>query len=291
MRKFSFISDAGDSFPLNGERGVYLSDPAGLGYSLSPSYADLSSGFFLLVGDTTEPQSILTCKLTFTGRAPYDLYRAFVNWLSAAGRLTIAYNPDSAQTYYRKVNINFIQKTELTRTRWLEVSVSLYALTPWYLPTPTVLQLETSDDTAEKRYDYTYDDSLQYGADSTAAFSGLIVNSGHVPAAILLEYHGAITNPTIRLTGLNSGITHGVCSVAATLIDTDTLVISTQATDSYVRRRSAQGEETDLLDVLDLSLNPFFRIPVDEPCILTVEADTQIFGTANLEIFYYFRSV
>ena len=291
MRKFSILSESGDSYPLNGERGVYLSEPSGLGYSLSPSYADLSNGFFLLVGDVAEPQSILSYKLTFTGKNPYELYRSFIGWLSAAGRLTLAYRPDSAQTYYRDVNINYIQKAELTLTRWLEVPVSMYGLTPWYTPTPIILQLEASDEGADKRYDYEYGDDLRYGADSTAAFSALVVNGGHVPAAMHLEYRGAITNPTVRLIGMVSGKTHGVCSIRATLVESDTLLISTKSTDSYAIRRSAHGVKTDLLDVLDLSLNPFFKIPVDEPCILTVEADSAIVGTADLEIYYYYRSV
>ena len=71
----------------------------------------------------------------------------------------------------------------------------------------------------------------------------------------------------------------------------DTLVLSTRYNNSYVKRISASGEETDLLDALDLSTDPFFRVPITEPCTISVEAGAVITGRADLLIYYYYRSV
>ena len=79
--------------------------------------------------------------------------------------------------------------------------------------------------------------------------------------------------------------------MTAVLSVSDTLLFSTRYEDSYVKKRSAAGVETDLLDVLDLSSTPFFHIPVDEPCTISVESDAAINGKADLEIYYYYRSV
>ena len=88
-----------------------------------------------------------------------------------------------------------------------------------------------------------------------------------------------------------SGKTYGICSVSVVLNPSDQLILSTRYEDSFVKRVFAGGAETDLIDVLDLSTEPFFHIPVDEPCTLSVEADAAFAGVADLVLYYYYRSV
>lgn len=290
IRKLYLQNAAGKRCGLNGENGVYASSLAGFGFTLSPTYADLNRGFFVPVSDESEPQGTIPFTLTFTLN-PYDSYKAFVDWISSAGTITILYNPTGKQEYCRDVTVNFLQKGELNEVGWLEIPCSFACNTPWYLPIPTSLTLELGGKDESKRYPYTYTEELRYGADSSAALSGTIAGAGHTPGSLQLTYHGAITNPTIRLTGDISGRTYGVCSVSVVLAPSDTLVFSTRYADSYVKRISAAGVETDLLDALDLSSTPFFHIPVDEPCTISVEADAAFSGSADLLIFYYYRSV
>jgi hypothetical protein len=290
IRKISLQNAAGERYGLNGDRGAYATGLAGFGFTLTPTYADLKRGFFVPVSDEAEPQSALAFTAVFTTNA-YAAYEAFVSWISAAGTVTVVYNPTGAQEYYRDVTVNFVQKGERNAVGWLEVPLSFFCNTPWYRPSPTSLSLEAAGVDESKRYDYEYTDSLIYGADSSAGLYGDIVGAGHVPGALELTYRGAITNPKIRLTGEVSGKTYGICSVAAVLSDTDSLKLSTRYEDSYIVKISAGGIETDLLDVLDLSTTPFFHIPVDEPCTLSIEADAPFTGVADLLIFYYYRSV
>ncbi len=290
IRKIGFRNAAGERYGLNGEKGVYATGLSGLGFSLAPSFGDLGRGFFIPVSDESEPQSSVPFTMVFT-QSPYHAYKRFADWLAAAGTLTIVYNPTGTQEYYRDVSVNFLQKGELTEVGWLEIPCSLFCNTPWYLPTPTGMTLEASGADESKRYDYEYTDDFRYGSDSSAALSGTIVGAGHIPGALELSYHGAVTNPKIRLVGEVTGKTYGICSIAAVLESTDTLTVSTRYENSYVRKISATGEVTDLLDALDLTLTPFFHIPVDEPCTVSVESDATLAGYANLMIFYYYRSV
>lgn len=290
IRKLHFQNAAGDRYGLNGEKGAYASALSGFGLMLTPNFADLSRGFFIPVSDESEPQNTMAFTLTFT-RTPYDSFQSFVDWLTAAGTITIVYNPTGKQEYCRDVTINFLQKGELDAVGWLAIPCSLFCNTPWYMPAPTTLALGTGGADESKRYEYEYSDHLKYGADSSAALSGTIVGSGHIPGSLELTYHGAITNPKIRLTGDISGKTYGVCSISAVLAPTDILKFSSRYENSFVKRISAAGIETDLLDVLDLSSTPFFHIPVDEPCTISVEADAAFTGFADLLIYYYYRSV
>ena len=112
-----------------------------------------------------------------------------------------------------------------------------------------------------------------------------------MPGALALSFYGAIVNPRIRLTGNISGKTFGVCSVSAVLADTDLLKYSSRRNNSFIKKVTAAGIETDLLDALDLSTNPFFHFPVDEPCTISLEADDSFTGFVDLTIYYYYRSV
>lgn len=64
IRKVYLQNAAGDRWGLNGENGVYVSSLAGFGYTLSPTYADLTRGFFLAVSGESEPQ----------GTVPFTVY-------------------------------------------------------------------------------------------------------------------------------------------------------------------------------------------------------------------------
>lgn len=290
IRKISLQNAAGERWGLNGDRGVYATGLSGLGFTLTPTFADLGRGFYTAVSDESEPQGAVAFTVVFTKKA-YETYAALVDWLAAAGTVTLVYDPTGKQEYYKDVSINFLQKNELNAVGWLEVPCSYLSLTPWYKPAPAVLDLGTAGKKKSKRYSYRYNKELRYGVDSSAALSGTIHGAGHVPGALELTYTGAITNPKIRLVGQASGKTYGVCSVSVMLEASDTLKYSSRYEQSTVKRISASGVETDLLDVLDLSSNPFFHVPVEEACTVSVEADAPFTGRADLLIYYYYRSV
>lgn len=290
IRKLWFQNAAGERWGLNGQQGIYASELAGLGLSLSPEFADLSRGFFLPVQEENEPQTAVSFTLTFA-REPYKTYKRLVDWLAAAGKVTLIYQPTGEKEYCREVIVTGMQKGELNAVGWLQVPCSILCLTPWYLPLPTSLQLETDADENVKRYTYTYTPQLRYGSDAHASLAAPVAGSGHIPGALELTYTGAVTNPRFRLVGNNSGKLCGTCSVQVTLGEADSLVFSTRYEESFVKKISASGAETDLLDVLDLSSDPFFHIPVTEACTLYMESDAEISGSAQLQVFYYFRSV
>ena len=258
--------------------------------ALDPGFADLGNGFFVASSDKSEPQGAIAYTVTFT-RNPYTEYERFLDWMSAAGELTLLYDPAGTQEYCRAVSVISIQKGELNRLGWLECPLSLRCKTPWYLPVPSAMALQVEDPATIRRYTYQYTPELKYGSDGLPALSGTIPKSGHIPAAVELSYFGEIINPAIRLTGKISGKTYGICALEAAFSASDTLKLSTRYENSYAKKIDANGVETDLLDVLDLSTTPFFRIPVDEPCTISIESESIISGRAELLIYYYFRSV
>lgn len=290
MRKFYIQNSAGERLPLNGENNIYLTDPTGLGLTLAPSFADLKRGFFRGVSDDAEPQNTFNATLTFAGADPYTDYQTFVNWLQQAGQLYLIYEPVSGSEFMRQIDVSYLSKSELNNLRWLVIPAAFFCVSPWYRPAATELELTNVDGNAIV-YPFRYRPTLIYGDDSASSLSAVIFPAGHTPGAIELSYYGAILNPRVRLVGNASGKTYGLCSVTAAMGASDRFELSTLYRDSYVRRVSAGGIETDLLDSVSLATEPFFHFPVDEPSTLTVEADEAFTGSAALTLYYYYRTV
>ena len=289
-RKFYLENAAGERMDLNGEARIYLVDPTGLGITVARSYADLGNGFFTPITSQSMPQQQPGGTLVFTGSQPYADYRRFINWTMSSQDLVLVYLSYGSVEYYRKIDVNYMSKGELTRVGWLEVPVSFATRTPWYRAKPTKLTI-TNTKNKEHRYPYRYTSDLIYGGSSGSTFSAAINSGGHVPAALELQYSGSILNPRITLRGEISGDIYGICQINASISTRETLEFSTLVQNSYVRKRSASGEITDLLHTVDLSYEPFFKIPITEPSVLEMEADTSLSGVATLQVYYYFGSV
>jgi len=290
IRKLYFQNVAGERRGLNGEDGIYATALSGFGFSFDPSFADIGRGFFPSVDDKKTAQNNLAFTLVLT-RTPYHTYQSLVDWLSASGGLTIVYNPTGQREFCLDVTISFMQKGELSRVGWLEIPCGFFCNTPWYLPSPTLLSISGSGLDESKRYPYTYDSDLRYGSDSVSSIRAVIAGAGHVPGALQITFRGSVANPKIRMTGNTTGKTYGICSIAEVFTASDVLEFSTLYENSYVRRIAADGTQTDLLDALDVTTTPFFHIPVDEPCTLSIEADSPVSGRVELLIYYYYRSV
>ena len=289
IRKLYFQNASGDRWGLNGEKNVYASSLSGFGVALEPSAANIGHGFFPLTDDVTEPQNSLAFTLTFT-QSPYETYHQLMNWLATAGTIMIVYTPYGNQEYFRDVAVNFIEKSELTQTAWLEAPCSFRCLAPWRQPSPASIEKFGSFRPRRKRYGYQYFD-LRYGSDRPGSLVATIAPSGQIPAALDVRYSGAAQQPRISLVGNNSGKTYGVCAVNTSLEAGDTLLYSSRYDGAYVRKVSAAGVESDLIDAVDLSGGPFFRIPVHEPCTLYIEASGAVTGAAKVTVHYYYRSV
>lgn len=290
MRKFYLEDAAGQRVALNAESGIFFSAPAGLGFTLTPSYADLKRGFFQAVANDAEPQNSFTGTLTFYKAEPYRQWQQFVDWCALAGQLVLVYKPYNGTEYYRQVDIAYLTKGELNAVGALEVPASFSCLSPWYERAPSTLDMQNSEGSAI-RYTYRYTDDLIYGADSSATLSGTIYPGGHIPGSVQLRYTGVILNPRVRLVGNVSGKTYGITSVAASFGASDVFELSTQYRDAHAYKIAADGSITDLLDSISLATDPFWHIPIDEPCTISVEADAAFTGSAELLVYYYYRSV
>lgn len=290
MRRFALVNEAGARRDISTAPGVWLDQPTGLGVSLAPVMADYYHGFFAAVSTDAEPQGSIYGDLVFSrrGRA-YEDYRELVDWIMAAGSLELIYIPYGSTEYHRAVTVTVAEKGELDQVGWLRVPVTLVCLTPWYRPIQQSVALVPVA-SAAMRYPYAYTPSLVYASSNVGNMAADVTASGHQAASVALTYTGALTNPTIRLEG-SGGALLGSCALTADLAEGDRLEYSSRPLASYVRKIAADGTETDLLPTVDLSSDPFLRIPTGQGCRLSLTSQAAIAGTAELRIYEYYRSV
>lgn len=290
MRRFYIENDIGSRFPLNGEQGIFLSNPAGLGMTKPSEFADIHYGFFREISRNNEPQSTITCDLVFIGENAYADYRSFVDWCNGSTSLHLIYMPYGTTEFRRDVYINYLTKTELTDTRWLTVPASMACLSPWYRAAPTSMSMSTESGYVLK-YPFSYTSDLIYSSSSAGSMAADIPAGGHIPAAFELTYKGSIINPKITLKGSTTNKVYGICSLNATLCSNQSFTVSTFYGKCRVEITNTDGTTIDALNSVDLSYEPFPRIPITEDCVLLMGADSDIEGTATVRVYYYYRSV
>ena len=282
MRKFFIRDGVGAEYPLNGEQFIWLLNPSGLGVSFANSYSDIKQGFFApLKNDQWQTQSIV-CDFGFV-KSAYSTYRTFINWLLMAKELIIVYQPFGSDRFYRKVKLDYVEKTELMNGVWLSTPASFTCLTPWYKPSTMSVTIQ-DEDSGAMVYPFTYDASLVYASSYNGAYGAKLTPSGHLPAAITLNYTGAVVNPILVLEGESSGTEYGRCQInvsASSSVDFSSLYA-----DSYVMVDGA-----DASDYVSPAYDPFFHLPLDEPCILKILSGSAMTGTAEASVYYYYRSV
>ena len=282
MRKFFIRDGVGNQYALNGEQFIWLLNPSGLGVNYANQYSDIKQGFFApLKTDTWNTQSIV-CDFGFV-KSAYATYRSFINWLITAENLVIVYQPFGSEQYYRNVKMDYVEKTELMNGEWLSTPASFTCLTPWYKPTTLSVAI-ADEDAGAMKYTFTYDASLVYASSYNGAYGAELSPSGHIPAAITLDYTGAIVNPSISLVGKVSGTEYGKCQINKTA--SSSVSFSSLYSDSY-----CLVDGTDASDYISPATDPFFHLPLGEPCVLKILSNSAFTGTATASIYYYYRSV
>lgn len=283
----------GNRIQLNDEDGIFLCGPSGLGIEFSHDYGESGGDGFYYRNKYKTTQLAPEFVLFFNPLKvePYKKYRALLDWLAEAKDLYLIYSP-YGEEYYRKVQIQRLEKTEINNLGALQIGASVMPVTPWFLPIPIYKNMNP-DTSNNKKYDYTYTADLKYGRGSSG-FEADIMADGHIPASIYFSFSGSVTNPTITLVGINTNKIYGDCSITATFSSTDKLVLSTIEQDSFVKKIAANGTETDLIDSIDITKEAFFRVPLDEPCTIRFIGPgmSQVTpGTTELKLYQYYRGV
>lgn len=255
MRKFYLENSIGSRFGLNGENGIWLDSPSGLGISYAPNFADFGNGFYVNAFNKTKQGSIV-CNLLFVPPGAYGRYQSFMRWIAEAGELKLVYDPDGSGVYIRAVEAEQISKSELTGAGELLCATTFVCLTPWY-------RLETISGSA--------------GASNVTSW---IHANGDLPSAFVISATISGTDPTIDLID-TANQTIGSASLTGSFSGSS-IVLSTLPNDSYI----TQGG-TDISEKLSVVTNPFFRLPSG----MTAKISISVSATISVRVYHYWGTV
>lgn len=271
MRGFWLKDESGTTKSLNGG-GVFLDAPSGLGFTSSTGTAHLGGGVFADVGEQDEQPDEIAGDLVFSAGGMFDdgytQYRAFIDWLLAAGQLTLLYHPGGVldAAYRRKAEIMSLSKGELSGGG-LRCAVVFRCMEPWQFATPTAQAMTKSG--ATLTYDATVD--------------------GHRPAPFRLEVTGGLEYPEITVT--NGGEELGRCKVHAIITSAQTLVLDTRPDCAGVWRVDSTGAETDMMQYVYLEYDPFPMLPLGDGTQIKVTTSAVEIGEGSLTIYHSYRSI
>lgn len=288
MRLFYLQNESGIRIPLNNETGIFLTEPEGLGLEFGDTFADIGEGFFRMVSKK-HTQKVISAKLNFT-KDCYLSYNNFTNWCVQAKQLYFIYKP-SLTEYYIHVEIESFEKTEINKFGYLSCALKLKYLSPWYIPFPTSFSTIGLGNRAFRWNVSRFGNGDMLSGMAGESYSVEIQPGGHLPGAIKLKYVGRASNPSFTLIGAESGIEYGKCLINKEFPDQSTIELSTMYEDSYVKSYDLIRNETNLLQYLDLTHEPFFKVPLNERCILKIEDDGSLNGQLSGFIYFYYRSV
>lgn len=283
FRQFRIINDVGQGYSLNGDSGIFFHEPTGLGLKNEILTADLGYGFFHDLQNKKIPTDPIAGDLLFINDNPYRLYREFVSFLVGSKKLIMAYKPYGSDEFFCRGRFEYLTKEELEETGILRVPISFVPFTPWYLPKESNLSLRPLSG-GEMAYEFDYDQNLVYASPLVGSYSVQLDPDGHMDAALVFSYPGYIEDPVLVLKGANSNAEYGRCEVDA---NSTGFNYSSLYSDSYIKDNSGNS----LLNGVSPGYSPFFRLPLTEPCILTLTAASTLTANASVDVYYFYRSV
>lgn len=261
MRKFYVENELKQRFSLWGNR-VFMVEPSGLGIKHDASYIRIGNSF-LRNKKMQVAQSEIGGKIEFLEPGANKKFNEFYNFCAAASSLYLIYDPGDGKEYVRDIDISEVVKTERTGGT-LPITVKFTCKSLYYLRDNNTFIFETS--ALEKRYDYQYD----YTYSDFGNYEVAIKNNGHVEAPFECTINGYCVDPAIYIVKDNVTLHEVFFPVAVEHGE----YIRYSSRDGMLEATLVSGtEERNLMNLLDITKDNFFKIPVGNSKI--------VFGSAS----------
>ncbi len=157
-RHFTLINGRGDSLDITTSSSFFY-EPEGLGLERDETYRQIGDRWVLV--NSKPRQNKISGKVGLFGEDPYQAYFSLVQFTNNPP-LTLIYQPNPAAdpkktysgvAYRRSVRISRISKTEINEHGYLEITIELMCMTPWYKPVSALGEGdEESSETASNKF-------------------------------------------------------------------------------------------------------------------------------------------
>ena len=281
VRSFSLVNEYGQEYSLNDpDLTGFLTEPKGLGYEYAVNYIDIGDAFIRTKRKAR--QSTVSGTMIFGGRNPYDLYNRFNAYVRGSQELRLAYQtPGSSRAYYRDVDLVKLVKTEIDG-RVLQCAVEFYCKSLFYTDVNNNFVIST----VEGELRYTIEWPARYNDYSERTI--MLTNNGDVDAPFTLTLQGYCENPTVTLTDGDEVVAS--IKFPVILQPAERILHSSLDDDMYVYRVDAEGNRSNMIQLLDINYTNFFKVPVGDYSI-SFTSDTGAAYTTSLVMYKFYRTV
>lgn len=255
MRKFYVENEINERFSLWGNR-VYMVDPSGLGTKHEASYIRIGNSF--LRNKMHVSQSKIGGKIEFMEPGANKKFNEFYAFCAAAEKLYLVYDPGDGSEYMRDIDITEVGKTERTGGT-LPISIDFTCKSLYYLRDNNRFVFESTEN--EKRYDYKY----PYAYGDYGTYEAMISNDGHVEAPFECVIYGYCVNPAIYIIRNNETLYEVVFPVA---VEEGEYIRYSSRDGMLEATLVSGGKKTNLMPLLDIEKDNFFKIPVGNSKIM-----------------------
>lgn len=252
IRNFYFENELGERIDCQKIDGsLFFYNVAGLGYEEEIDYIQIGDNF--IPNRKRIKQNQISGDLEFYNMT-YDEYCNFVDFILKATSLKLIYVPKKSirTEYYRDIDLFKIDKSEEDEYNVLPCPVIMNCKSLWYEQKNIVLSVGENE--GEIRWDFVWDSKFADYSTRNLIFE----NKGHTEAPIKLEIEGYVNNPSIFIYKDKELI--GSLELPVEIQANEKLVYSTRDTDLYLIKKDANGNETNLFDVLNPNFINFMKL-------------------------------
>lgn len=282
VREFALINEKGRTFSLmNIENYVLLTDPAGLGYRYNTQYEQVGTSFLENVRRIEQGQIVGIVNTT-----KYENFKKLIDFIEGSESIRFLYRvpyQTGAKEYYKDVKINELTKTQKNTNGIISETITFDCLGLWYSEDETVYDVTSGGD--EMRWDYRWDARYTEYDVRSLAYN----NQGHIPAPILVEIDGEVSNPKIEI--IRDGETVASIEIPITIGIYEKLLYSSKTGEIFIKKQLADGTETSLFkkQYIDITKNNIFKLPLGVSEV-KLSADDEI-NSAKLTIYPQYKAV
>lgn len=282
VRKFILENEKGCQFRLDDlDEGCFFSSPSNLGYSKKIEFSKIGQTYVEVSEE--EEQKNPSGNLFFKN---YDKYKEFIDFIEFANKLKFIYKIPyevGEKTYYKDTILKKIDKAEKSG-KWLSCAVEFGGISLWYEENTVEYTINASEN--EMRWDFIWDTMFNDNNSQSIIYK----NEGHVPAPILMEINGPVSNPVVEI--YINDILYQRVEIKTTIAEYESLIYNSKEAEFTIKRIKTDGTAEELydLDIIDFENDNVIRLPKNKTCEIRLRANSTI-ENAKLTIFPQYKSV
>lgn len=280
MGKFYIENERNEQLDLQ-SREYQIIDVTGLGITNQTGYTKVGMTFLMDYMDLV--QNELSFGVVMLPPHAHEKLQSFYSFINGANSLCLIYEPSTINKVAYRRDIDVVGVMKDTNVRGLQrYNLSLKCKSLFYIKDGESFLIDRAS--GEMRYDYTFPARFN----DNAIKDIVIKNSGHVPAAMLIELEGYTDTPRIQVFVEGKEVFN--LSIAVVIQIGERLRYCTRDGNLEISLINKDGQVKNLIAMMDLSTEVFFQLPLGISRV-QFTSDKGILSKIHFNAYKYYKVV